>query len=163
MRIVNTLFLLVCAGLIGCAPVGNLGVILGGGGVERVDGSYHMELIGEGRYPLALAKPIGNEMWYRRQIVGDPGIATGYYYTLNEPRFIRYIQLNTIDPVKNLDIYVRVGDGDWKMARQLKEPVDSSSRIDINMRACDIRVVQKTVGWDRLDFVKDFDVYVQKK
>lgn len=88
---------------------------------------------------------------------------TTHSYTLNEPRFIRYIQLNTIDPVKNLDIYVRVGDGDWKMARQLKEPVDSSSRIDINMRACDIRVVQKTVGWDRLDFVKDFDVYVQKK
>ncbi|MDE0502812.1 MAG: hypothetical protein OXI86_01940 [Candidatus Poribacteria bacterium] len=65
--------------------------------------------------------------------------------------------------MKNLDIYVRVGNNNWKIANQLKRPVGAGTNIRINMRAEDIRVVQKTAVANRLDFIEDIEVYAQKK
>ena len=65
--------------------------------------------------------------------------------------------------MKNVDIYVRVGNDDWKIAKQLKRPVDAATRIGINMRADDIRVVQKTAVLNGLDFIEDIEVYAQRK
>ena len=53
--------------------------------------------------------------------MADGGTATGHHFTLNEPRFIRYILLKTVDPIKNIVVYVRTGGENWTIARQLKK------------------------------------------
>ena len=71
--------------------------------------------------------------------------------------------MDTADPVRNVDIYVRVGNNHWKIAKQLKRPVGRDTSIRINMRAEDIRVVQNTAVANKLDFIDDIVVYAQKK
>ena len=71
--------------------------------------------------------------------------------------------MDTVDPVKNVDVYVRVGNENWRLAKQMKRPVGKGARIRINMRAEDIRVVQNTALVNRLDFIEDIEVYAQKK
>ena len=65
--------------------------------------------------------------------------------------------------MKNVDVYVRVGNEDWKIAKQLKRPVGRDVYIRVNMHADTIRVVQKTAVMNRLKFIDDFEVYAQKK
>ena len=71
--------------------------------------------------------------------------------------------MDTVDPVRNVDIYVRVGNNNWKIAKQLKRPVGRATSIRINMRAEDIRVVQNTAIVNKLDFIEDIEVYAQTK
>ncbi len=163
MRIVNVLLVFVCMELIGCVRLQNLGEVLGGGGVELAEGRYHRESVGADRHPPSLNKQKGSMTYHDRIIVADGGTATGHHFTLNEPRFIRYILLKTVDPIKNIVVYVRTGGENWTIARQLKKPVDAETRIEINMRADDIRVEQRTDIPDTDDVIRDIKVYVQKR
>ena len=82
---------------------------------------------------------------------------------LDEPRFVRRIRLHTIDPVRNTDVYIRAGDGDWKLVSRRNKSIDAKTGIGINMRTDTILVVQNTDRILRRDFIKDIDVYVQGK
>lgn len=144
-RIVDIFLLLfLFAGIIGCAQL----KAVGGGGLERAEGRFY-------------AGPMG-----------DFGGAVGYFFTLNEPRFVRRIVLHSAAPVKNVDVYVRVGKDEWKVAAQLKKPVDSRTPIEINMRGDVVRVVQKSITWGsgeryRVRFnrnlIRDIEVFVAQK
>ena len=139
-----SLLLFVFAGMTGCAKL----KAVGGGGLERAEGRFY-------------AGPMG-----------DFGGAMGYFFTLNEPRFVRRIVLHCASPVKNVDVYVRVGKDDWKVAKQLKKPVDSRTPIEINMRGDVVRVIQKSTTWgsgeryraraDR-NLIRDIEVFVAQK
>ena len=96
----------------------------------------------------------------------------GDLFTLNEPRFVRRIVLHSAAPVKNVDVYVRVGKDEWKVAAQLKKPVDSRTPIEINMRGDVVRVVQKSITWGSGDryrlrtnrnLIRDIEVFVAQK
>ena len=69
-------------------------------------------------------------------------------------------------PIKNVDIYTRRFDGDvWKLVKQCKGYIHTSTRIALNVRASDIRVVQKTVSTRRQpdDLVIGLKVYAKKQ
>ena len=69
-------------------------------------------------------------------------------------------------PIKNVDIYTRRSDGDrWKLVKQFKGYLHTSTRIALNVRASDIRVVQKTISTRRQpdDLVIGLKVYAKKQ
>lgn len=94
------------------------------------------------------------------------GIARIYHYTLDKTRFIRFMYIETLgDPIKNVDIYAQRDDSSrWKLVKQFKSYVDMSTRIDINVRASKIYVVQKTLSTRRQpnDLIIGLKVYAQK-
>ena len=52
-----------------------------------------------------------------------------------------------------------------KWFKQIKSPVDADTRIDVNVRASEIRAIQKTVSLQRDadDIIIGFKVYAQKE
>ena len=171
------LLLLIAAliSLSSCASIENLGQALGGGGVEPVDGKYYIELTYfkesttkhhfKGKSPAQVMKNLSENAFLREQPKYlSRGRAQAYYYCLDSPRFVRYVQLHTVAPIKNIDVYVWEGEN-WVIVRQLAKPISAKTRIGINRRTSAIRVVQKTVDLGRkpMDRITDFDVYVQKK
>ena len=166
--VLSSLLLLLCA----CAKLEQLAESLDSGGVERIEGNFQKEVLSKDKFkgipPTRIEKTRANKIFYvyhlpaEDRLIGH-AVAMGYYFYTDLPRFIRYLKLRTDEPVKNIDIYVRNGSENWKLVRQLKSPVHSQSHIDINKRANAIRVVQKTVSWDRRDIVTDIEVYAQKK
>ena len=104
--------------------------------------------------------------------MGDFGGAVGYLFSLIEPRFVRCLVLHSAAPVKNVDVNVRIGKAEWKVAAQLKKPVDSQTPIEINMRGDVVRVVQKSITWGSGDryraragrnLIRDIEVFVAQK
>ena len=173
------LLLLIAAliSLSSCASIENLGQALGGGGVEPVNGKYYIELTYfkesatkhhfKGKSPAQVLKNLSDNAFLREQPKYLPrarGRGQAYYYCLDSPRFVRYVQLHTVAPIKNIDVYVWEGEN-WVIVRQLVKPISAKTRIGINRRTSAIRVVQKTVDLGRkpMDRITDFDVYVQKK
>ena len=138
---------------------------LDGGGIELVDGDFYYDpLEATSRYstrPAGASANVTRAAWYNH------GVAHSYRFTIDAPRFIRYIHLETLGaPMKNLDIYARLNDADnWKMVKQIKSPVDADTRIDVNVRASEIRAIQKTVSLQRDadDIIIGFKVYAQKE
>ena len=64
MRTAGIFLLFVCAALAGCVQTAHLSEALSGGGVERVAGSYHMELVGDDWFAPMARRPVGREMRY---------------------------------------------------------------------------------------------------
>ena len=124
---------------------------MGGGGVERAEGSF-LIVHGHNQRLTGFGKA-----------ASIPGRGIGYFYMLDEPRFVRQIRLHTVDPVRNTDVYVRAGNEDWKLVSRRNKSIDAKTSIGINMRADTILAVQNTDRIMRRDLIKDFDVYVQRK
>ena len=141
-------------------------------GVERVDGTYRFEFVGErGRYSQHRETP-------------DTPQGSGpyaYYFTMDTARFVRYLYaVVPHDPVRNVGVYTRRDDKrQWELIKQIKNPLTSTTRIDINRRAIEIRLVQKTVSrnrdyvasslmgiprekTDKNEVITGFEVYAQK-
>ncbi len=168
------LCVVVLIGVSGCAPMKNLGQSLGGGGVEQVEGKYYVELKYyresaskhhfKRKSPTQIMKDMAENVFFRSQpkYKQTRGRAMVYYYCIDSPRFIRYIRMDTVDPIRNVEIYVWEGET-WRIVRKLKSAVDAQTRIDINRRTNAISVVQKTIKAGSQDRVTDFEVYVQKK
>lgn len=70
---------------------------------------------------------------------------------MEAPRFVRYLYaVIPHDPVRNVSVYTRRDDKrQWELIKQIKNPLTSATRIDINRRAIEIRLVQKTVSRNR--------------
>ncbi len=164
----------VLIGVSGCAPMKDLGQSLGGGGIEQVEGKYYVELKYyresaskhhfKRKSPTQIMKGMADNVFFRSQAKYEHTRGRGmvYYYCMDSPRFVRYIRMDTVDPIKNIDIYVWEGET-WRIVRKLKSEVDAQTRIDINRRTNAISVVQNTIKTDSRDHVTDFEVYVQKK
>ena len=151
MRTAGIFLLFVSATLSGCARLQALGGAMNGGGVERAEGSFHI-VRGHNQRLTGFGKA-----------ASIPGRGIGYFYMLDEPRFVRQIRLHTVDPVRNTDVYVRAGIEDWKLVSRRHKSIDAKTSIGINMRTDTILVVQNTDRIVRRDFIKDIDVYVQRK
>ena len=163
------LFLFFAIFLAGCSAILTS---LDTGGVERVDGTYCFEFVGKrGRY------------WQHRETPDTPqGRGPyAYYFTMDTPRFVRYLYaVIPHDPVRNVGVYARRDDKrQWELIKQIKNPLTSTTRIDINRRAIEIRLVQKTVSRnhdymslsltgkprekiDKNEVITGFEVYAQK-
>lgn len=177
LEMIAILCVIVLISVSGCAPMKNLGQSLGGGGIEQVEGKYYVEL----KYykesaskhhfnrksPTQIIKDMADNVFMRSQPKYEQTRQRGrrgmvYYYCMDSPRFIRYIRMETVDPIKNIDVYVWE-DETWKIVGKLKSAVAAQTRIDINRRTNAISVVQKTIKTGSKDRVTDFEVYVQKK
>ena len=131
---------------------------LDGGGTELVPGTFYHELLKvTSRY--STNSHINSGYGY--------DLSHSFCFTLDVLRFIRYIYIDTVgDPVKNLNIYTRISDTDrWTLVKQLKSPVDANTRIDLNVRASEIRVIQKTMSLreESEDIITGFRVYAQSQ
>ena len=163
------LFLLSTILLAGCSAILTS---LDTGGIESVEGTYRFEFVGErGRY------------WQDRETPDTPQGSGpyAYYFTMDTPRFVQYLYaVIPHDPVRNVTVYTRPDEKTrWELIRQIKKPLTSATRIDINRRAREIRLVQKTVSrnrdyvsWsltgkprektDQNEVITGFEVYAQK-
>ena len=163
------LFLFFAIFLAGCSSILTS---LDTGGVERVDGTYRFDFAGE-----------RGRDWQHRETPDTPqgsGPYT-YYFTMETPRFVRYLYaVIPHEPVRNVGVYTRRDDKrQWELIKQIKKPLTSTTRIDINRRAIEIRLVQKTVSrnrdyvsWsltgkprdkkDKNEVITGFEVYAQK-
>ena len=118
------------------------------GGVERVKGTFYFAIMGDGIVQNSA------HIW---------SVASACYFVLDEPRFIQYMHIQTSDPIKNLDVYTLLGKESWNLIKQIKSPIDATTRIVINRRAKEIRGVQKTVSQRKNDYITGFEVYAQKE
>lgn len=147
------LFLTVVWG--GCVP--NLST-LDSGGTELVPGTFYHE-------PLKVTSRYSANSYTASDYGYD--FSHSFCFNLGALRFVQYIYIDTVgDPVKNLNIYTRISDADrWKLIKQLKSPVDGNTRIDLNVRASEIRVIQKTMSLRREseDIITGFRVYAQSQ
>lgn len=115
---------------------------LDGGSLEKVDGTYRFEFVGEqGRY-------------YQHRETPDTPQGRGpyaYYFTMDSPRFVRYLYaVIPHDSLRNVAVYTRRDNKwQWELIKQIKKPITSTTRIDINRRAIEIKLVQKTVSQNR--------------
>lgn len=154
VQIIGFLFLFCIVVVLGCSSVLPY---LDGGESELIQGKFYDSFLPADTSRRALWLPAGS---YR-------GIARIYQYAFDTPRFIRYIYLETLgDPIKNVDIYTQRNDTDrWRLVQQYKSFIDMSTRIDMNVRASKIRVVQKTLSTRRQpdDLVIGFKVYAQSQ
>ena len=138
------LFLFCTMVFVGCSPILSS---LDGGGIERVDGRFYYDpLEATSRYstrPSGASANVTRAAWYNH------GVAHSYRFTIDAPRFIRYIHLETLGA----------------MVKQIKSPVDADTRIDVNVRASEIRAIQKTVSLQREadDIIIGFKVYAQRE
>lgn len=166
----------------GCAAMTNLGQSLDGGSVEQVEGKYHVELklrfesATKHRFlrksPAQIMRDMEDNVYLRSQPKYDLNQSLNrkrwrgmvHYYCLDSPRFIRYIRMDTVESIKNIDIYVWEGET-WQIVRQLKSPIDAQTRIDINRRTNAISAVHKTISYRKgsRGHITDLAVYVQKK
>ena len=136
----------------GCAPVLST---LDVGGTEVVDGEFYDVLIKS-----------TTRGWAPTTYNTD--VAHAYHFVLDKPRFVRYMYLQTLGPpVKNVDVYTRRTSTDtWKRIKQIKSPVDETTRIDLNIRVDAIRVIPRTIvfrGIKSWGVISGFIVYAQKE
>ena len=145
---------------IGCSAVLSS---LDSGGTEQVSGEFYDESL-----PAITTGPgLGRIGTARRTHGIENGTVPSFHFALNRPRFIRYFYLDTRGgPVRNLDIYTRLNDTEtWKWVKEIKSPVKPTTRIDLNIRASEIRVIQKTLSLRREsdEMITGFKVYAQKE
>ena len=98
--------------------------------------------------------------------MGEFGTMPVYFLVLNEPCFIQRIVINTKHPVKNIDVFVRVEPGNWKLVKQFKKPIDAATRINIAMRGDAIRVRPKSMtvassywGYDGEGYIQGLEAF----
>ena len=155
------LFLFSTMVFVGCASILSS---LDGGGNELVPGTFYHEPL---KVTIRYSKNLSTDSAYRTKLdrYHDKN-PHSYCFSIDAPRLIRYIYLDIPgDPVTNLEIYTRLTDADsWKRVKQLKSPVGTNTRIDLNVRASEIRVIQRTVSLRREadDIITGFKVYAQE-
>ena len=89
-------------------------------------------------------------------------VGKAYYLHLEEPTFVRWIRLDTIDEIKFINVSVLVHN-DWVLVARLDRPIAPGNRIHINRRARAVRVTQPSRRHDRLDTINNIHVFVQNK
>ncbi len=145
---------------IGCSAVLSS---LDSGGTELVSGEFYEESL-----PSTTTGPGLDRIGAARRTHGiENGTVPSFQFALNRPRFIRYFYLDTRGgPVRNLDIFIRLSDAEtWKWVKEIKSPVNMTTRIDLNLRTSEIRVIQKTLSLRREsdEMITGFRVYAQKE
>ena len=156
----KVLILLSTIALIGCSAVLSS---LDSGGTELVAGEFYDESL-----PSTTTGPGLDRIMAARRTHGvENGTVPSFHFALNRPRFIRYFYLDTRGgPVRNLDVFIWLSDTEtWKLVKEIKSPVNMTTRIDLNLRTPEIRVIQKTLSLRREsdEMITGFRVYAQKE
>ena len=156
----KVLILLSTIAFIGCSAVLSS---LDDGGTELVSGTFYDQSL-----TATTTGPGLNRIGTARRTHGiEYGTVPSFHFALNTPRFIRHFYLDTRGgPVRNLDIYTRLNDTEtWKLVKEIKSPIKPTTRIDLNVRASEIRVIQKTLSLRREsdEMITGFEVYAQKE
>ena len=123
--------------LCGCAPVKRLGDTLSAGMTHRAEGRF--------------------------EVTNAPrDVGTAYYFHLKKTAFVRWIRLDTLDPINSINVYVR-GHNDWDLAQAIHKPVSAGERIHINRRTDKVMIVKPSRRRDGIDHIRNIFVFVQTK
>ena len=124
----------------GCALIaGDLalhgGVLLLAGGLTCFSGYV---LIMEPRVEL---EAVDAELYY------DPhseSLPSAYSVKLQERRMIRQVVIHSLDPIRGTDIYVRGGEDEWRLIKEVKKHIEGATRIKVRTTGDALRVIPKT-------------------
>ena len=71
-------------------------------------------------------------------------IASAYSAKLPKRRLIRQVVIHSLDPIRGTDIYVRDGEDNWRIAKQVKRSIKGATRINLRATGDAVRVIPKT-------------------
>ena len=148
---------LLCGGVMcfsGCALIaGDLalrgGVLLLAGGLTCFSGCA---LIME---PQVELEAVDAEFYY------DPhseSLPSAYSVKLPERRMIRRVVIHSLDPIRGTDIYVRDGEDEWRLVKEVKRYIEGATRIKVRATGDAVRVIPKTYALGVITKVEVFAV-----
>ena len=85
-------------------------------------------------------------------------LPSAYSVKLPERRMIRQVVIHSLDPIRGTDIYVRDGEGDWKLIKELKRYIEGTVPIKLRATGDVVRVIPKTYALGVITKVEVFAV-----
>ena len=83
-------------------------------------------------------------------------IASAYSAKLPKRRLIRQVVIHSLDPIRGTDIYVRDGEDNWRIAKEVKRSIKGATRISLRATGDAVRVIPKT---DALGVITKVEVF----
>ena len=83
-------------------------------------------------------------------------IASAYSVKLPKRRMIRQVVIHSLDPIRGTDIYVREGEDEWRIAKEVKRYIEGATRISLRATGDAVRVIPKT---DALGVITKVEVF----
>ena len=83
-------------------------------------------------------------------------IASAYSAKLPKRRMIRQVVIHSLDPIRGTDIYVRDGEDNWRIAKEVKRSIKGATRISLRATGDAVRVIPKT---DALGVITKVEVF----
>ena len=87
-------------------------------------------------------------------------IPSAYSVKLPEHRLIRKVVIHSLNPIRGTDIYVRDGEDEWRLVKEVKGYIEGETPTPINVRATGdaVRVIPKTDALGAITKVEAFAV-----
>jgi len=86
-----------------------------------------------------------------------------YVVSLPKYRNIRKIIIRPHGRVRNLEVFVRTGENEWKRIKQIKQSSDSAIIVRTFIRGNAVRVIRKTVSSNTDGYIDGVDVWAVKE
>lgn len=100
-------------------------------------------------------EPVDAEFYY------DPHSETlpsAYSVKLPKRRMIRQVVIHSLDPIRGTDIYVRDGEDEWTLVKEIKTYIEGATRIKLRGIGDAVRVIPKTYALGVITKVEVFAV-----
>lgn len=85
-----------------------------------------------------------------------------YYFHMNKAAFVRWIRIDTLDPIKSIKVYVR-GNAGWDLVNAIQSGISAGERIHVSRRTDAVMIVQPSSRHDEMDYIRDIYVFAQDK
>ena len=100
-------------------------------------------------------EPVDAEFYY------DPHSETlpsAYSVKLPKRRMIRQVVIHSLDSIRGTDIYIRDGEDEWKLVKEIKTHIEGATRIKLRGIGDAVRVIPKTYALGVITKVEVFAV-----
>ena len=100
-------------------------------------------------------EPVDAEFYY------DPHSETlpsAYSVKLPKRRMIRQVVIHSLDPIRGTDIYVRDGEDEWTLVKEIKTYIEGATQIKLRGIGDAVRVIPKTYALGVITKVEVFAV-----
>ena len=105
--------------------------------------------------PQLQLEAVGAEFYYDQH---SESLPSAYSVKLSERRMIRQVVIHSLDPIRGTDIYVRDGEGDWKLIKEIKRYIEGTVPIKLRAAGDAVRVIPKTYALGVITKVEVFAV-----
>ena len=85
-------------------------------------------------------------------------LPSAYSVKLPERRMVRQVVIHSLDPIRGTDIYVRDGEDEWRLIKEVKRYIEGATRIKVRATGDAVRVIPKTYALGVITKVEVFAV-----